>query len=115
MNGLRAAASWGMRPGSAGQVGLQKLLAGLHHMGPDGLRPALFVKESCRFGCIHVRPKFLGELKHVGDGNFGGDFLPPALFFQVNHFCFPTEWICLTHLEIAPAAGKDDGRDHRPL
>jgi hypothetical protein len=85
-----------MKPGIPGQTRLKKFFSGLHHVGPDRLSPSVFVQKYRRFRGIHAGSQLSGELQHVAYGDFGGDFFAPALFLEVNHFCFPTEWICLT-------------------
>ena len=89
---LRGATPGGMKPDPpAGQRGFYVVLASLHHVCPDGLGPPLFIEECRHLRGIHVRSRLAGKLLQMGEGNFGGDFLPPALLFDVNHFCFPTE------------------------
>ncbi len=69
------------------------------------LRPAFFVEEGRHFGRVHGRSQLAGKLLQMSQGNLGGDFLPPALLFKVNHFCFPTERICYIHRNSARPGG----------
>jgi hypothetical protein len=51
----------------------------------------------------------------MGHGDFSSNFFAPAFFLQVNHFCFPTEWICLTALQIVFGQSEYDGKGHSLL